>query len=68
MKTDATIEVYCDSPDCKESTTVSLTVTAGGYDERNVDDELEQLGWLVTEDGEFCESCAADKQQVEQES
>lgn len=59
MRSDAWITVTCD--ECGAAEEIALTATAKGYDERNVDDELESLGWTVG-DRDLCEDCASDKE------
>jgi hypothetical protein len=51
----AFITVTCDV--CKTEVQVELTTTARGYDERNVDETLESLGWSVGT-FELCPDCA----------
>ena len=58
MRTDAFITVLCDS--CAiEEIIIQLTATArGGYDERNVNDELKSNGWIIAGQNDYCEACA----------
>jgi hypothetical protein len=61
MRSDPMILVTCDG--CGEQVDLILTATArGGYDERDVQSQLEQFGWLVTDSGEYCEECKEDHQ------
>jgi hypothetical protein len=53
----AYIIVACDK--CKSEESIELTTTARGYDERNVDAELESMGWEVGI-GDICPSCVED--------
>lgn len=60
MRSDAYIKVTCDR--CEAEEEISLTATAQrGYDERNVDGELKQLGWTVNDMGDdLCPECTAE--------
>jgi len=59
MLSDPMIEVTCDGPGCDDKITIGLTATArGGYDERNVKEEIEAAGWIVDGDCHYCtEEC-----------
>jgi len=50
----AFITVSCDS--CRLEENIELTSTARGYDERDVDTQLEQMGWRIG-DGDLCPDC-----------
>jgi len=53
---DAYVDVTCDV--CHVVEQVRLTATAGrGWDERNVEDRLARLGWLVQGDKHYSENC-----------
>jgi len=55
-RSDAMITVTCDR--CGEEMQVDLCATArGGYDERNVDRELEFHGWVIHDDQDICDEC-----------
>ncbi len=59
MISDAYVEVECN--DCHTFETVSLTPTArNSWDERNVANRLEHLGWLIIDDEHYCEECRKD--------
>lgn len=55
MKTDAFLTVTCDR--CGSSEDIQLTVTAHGWDDRNVDEELQKLGWITVDDRDVCPEC-----------
>lgn len=53
------LPVECDQCSCVIE--ISLTATAHGYDERYVDDELEDEGWIVDDGLIFCsDDCRED--------
>jgi hypothetical protein len=56
MRYEPVLTIHCDGKDCRATIDVGLTTTAGGYDERAVDDDLERNGWS-TDGGDFCEEC-----------
>lgn len=56
MRGETVITVTCDKCKCEDY--VSLTTTARGYDERNVDEELEQMGWKIEGGQDICPECA----------
>lgn len=61
MKSDAAVVVSCDNERCSEDKEVTLCATArGGWDERYVDDELVESGWIVVSDDIHycCQECA----------
>jgi hypothetical protein len=55
MRTEPSITVKCDT--CMATEQVGLTTTARGYDERNVDAELERMGWTVVGGNDVCPDC-----------
>ena len=58
MRSEPCITVECDV--CRSSSVeVGLTTTAQGYDERNVDDNLERWGWLLRDGEDICPDCKA---------
>lgn len=60
MRSDAYIMVTCDG--CDDVVEVQLVATArGGYDDRNVNGELEAQGWTVDGDRDLCEACTEDE-------
>jgi hypothetical protein len=61
MRSNAYITVKCDK--CRYNEKFELTAIAGGaYDDRCLDDHLEQRGWHI-EDGDICESCFEDSEE-----
>lgn len=52
------IIVECD--DCGVEDDISLTVTARGWDDRDVPDQLKRLGYVRVgeDDAHYCEDCA----------
>ena len=58
----ATVKVWCDGKECKECEEIELTALAryGSWDERNVNRELEDMGWYVDEENDiyYCPDCA----------
>lgn len=58
MRSDAYINVTCDH--CGDAEEVMLTALAGGgYDDRYVDSQLEEWGWVISEEGDYCsDECA----------
>lgn len=49
----AYINVECD--ECGDETEVPLITTArGNYDERNVDEELRGMGWIIDGEADYC--------------
>ena len=53
MRSDAYISVECDH--CHDAEEIALTATARrGYDERNVESQLESLSWICDDRGDFC--------------
>ena len=56
MKTDAFLTVTCDRCGCAED--IQLTATAHGWDDRNVDEELEKMNWTTVDDQDFCDKCS----------
>ena len=60
MRSEAFITVTCDS--CYDAIKVQLVGTPrGGYDDRNVDAELEGQGWTTEVGRDLCKACAADE-------
>lgn len=59
---DAVLNVYCDGPSCDEFVSVDLTALAmsGSWDERNVEEDLEDAGWCVKWDKDYCSGCTID--------
>ncbi len=50
--------IECDNGDCTNDIEISLTTTARGYDERDVDNELKESDWIVDGEYEYCsEDC-----------
>lgn len=59
MLHDPQVEVTCDGENCSVNDFVGLTATARGYDERDIDDDLEDKGWVTIGDNRhLCEDCA----------
>lgn len=56
MRGEPVITVTCDKCKCEDY--VGLTTTARGYDERDVDRELEEMGWKVEGGQDICPTCA----------
>jgi hypothetical protein len=59
------ITVICDGTLCLGTQygsveEIELTETSHGWDARGVDDELVQLGWVVTKEGAYCGMCVED--------
>jgi|WetSurMetagenome_2_1015567.scaffolds.fasta_scaffold381357_2 hypothetical protein len=54
MKSDPVITVSCDAEGCSDSIQCGLTVTSHGYDERYLDNEIENQGWTIKDDKQFC--------------
>jgi hypothetical protein len=57
------ITVFCDGDSCRGKKggsieDIELTETSHGWDARGVEAELEQMGWVITEEGTYCGSCA----------
>ena len=60
MRSDAYILVTCDI--CKCSEEIQLTATArGGYDERDVDAQLQNMGWDISDGMDVCAECIAEQ-------
>jgi hypothetical protein len=60
MRSEPLITVTCDR--CMlESLEVGLTATGMGYDERNIDRELESNGWVATGSQDICPGCQEDE-------
>ncbi len=74
MRSDAYIRVTCDrcvaSGDKKPSEIeIALTVIARrGYDEREVDRDLEDAGWRVIDGEDICDWCLENSANVEEET
>lgn len=65
MLSDPKVIVYCDTPGCAESEEFGLTVTARGYDERNVEGQIKSAGWTELSDNvHMCPTC---KEEAEEE-
>ena len=60
MKLGAFRLVECDG--CGETEEVELTSTASGYDDRDVDAQLQRLGWKVEGDHDYCPGCQEKEQ------
>ncbi len=55
-RSDAYITVECDK--CSDCIEINLTSTAHGWDERDIDGELEDLGWTYYDGvGDICPAC-----------
>lgn len=53
----ARINVFCDYKDCRSYEELELTDVAGGWDGRNIDDDLEARGWTIVDDStRYCEN------------
>ena len=55
MISDAYVEVTCD--ECSEFEQHQLTATGRGYDDRNLERQLEREGWEVNGDETICPDC-----------
>jgi len=53
----AQITVVCDTEGCFEQEYIYLTETARGWDARYVDEELREMGWEITDTGQYCPCC-----------
>lgn len=59
MLHDPQVEVTCDGDGCRANGFVGLTATARGYDERDIEHELSDEGWVtIGDDRHLCEDCA----------
>lgn len=54
MRSDAYVEVLCDNPKCDYFDSYEITAIAHGWDERNLSKELEDNGWILIGDREYC--------------
>lgn len=62
-RNDAKVTVYCDRKDCNEEIDIHLTALAGGgWDERNVDDELRRANWTKGPEGDICDAHEDDEE------
>ena len=59
MRGEPQIEVCCDR--CKEATEImGMTALArGSYDERNIDRQLDGMGWTIDNGEDICPDCTA---------
>jgi len=55
MRGEPQVLVTCDI--CGAEEQVGLTATARGYDEREMDSELEAMGWTKDGDRDYCPDC-----------
>lgn len=62
-RSDAFVTVSCEGQRCPATIDIGLTALAGGgYDERNVADELRAAGWRKDGDGsDRCPDCAEEE-------
>lgn len=52
MRSEPIITVVCD--ECGDELEIGLTTTGRGYDERNVDGDLKNAGWISDGWHDFC--------------
>ena len=61
---DPEIEVLCDQKGCNYSEKFSMTSLAGGgYDERNLKNDLKRAGWKMDGENFICPNCVEEKEQ-----
>ena len=63
---DAQVEVTCDG--CMESVYISLPAGARNTylaDDHTIEVALESHGWIVMDDGHYCDCCAEDMEEEE---
>lgn len=68
MLSEPKIIASCDMAGCQATEEFELTTTARGYDERNVDHDLQAAGWrIISENVHWCPSCVEQSEEEEQE-
>lgn len=59
MISEPIVTVECDGNGCTYKEEFGLTTTARGYDERNLNREIESAGWTIVDDNtHLCSSCS----------
>lgn len=57
MRSDPIITVTCEN--CNSSEEVGLTpLVMGGYDERNINNILRRMGWVIDNGKDICPDCS----------
>lgn len=58
MRSAPFVTVTCDAEGCQATEEIELTeVARGAWDDRDVDDELEGLGWHSEGGSDYCPEC-----------
>lgn len=64
MKSDAYVRVVCDT--CIREVEIELTPTGNGWTDLDVDKQIENLGWRITDnDEDRCPECVAELEETD---
>jgi len=68
------IRIFCDIPGCSNEVEFELCSIVSGnnsWDDRNINQELENMGWLATtddngDDVDYCDNCVTEMESLEE--